>query len=123
LALYEKVPDPACQEAAEAGVSENVRQAISGSTGVVFREAAFYYDNQYFNGLEDAWRAEHKAVVPIIHDIAGNPFRPLPRRTFPAAVLGLARSCCDAFPVVSPDYRVLADAMDELGESEVASHC
>jgi hypothetical protein len=43
--------------------------------------------------------------------------------TFPAHVLGLAQSIYAAFPAVSEDYAVLADALEELGEAEAAAHC
>jgi hypothetical protein len=53
----------------------------------------------------------------------GNPWRPLPPRSFPAHVAGLAQSIYDAFPTASPEYGVLADALEELGEAEAATHC
>jgi hypothetical protein len=59
----------------------------------------------------------------ILRCIVGNPFRPLPSRTFPAHVIGLAQSIYTAFPAVSEDYAILADALEELGEPEAAAHC
>jgi hypothetical protein len=53
----------------------------------------------------------------------GNPFRPLPRRTFPTHVVGLAEAIYAAFPAVSEDYAILADALEELGEAGAAAHC
>jgi hypothetical protein len=53
----------------------------------------------------------------------GNPFRPLPRRPFPAHVTGLARAIYGAFPAVSEEYAVLADALEEMGAAEAAAHC
>jgi len=53
----------------------------------------------------------------------GNPFRPFPSRLFPTHGKSLARSCYDAFPTVSPDYLVLADALADLGEDQAAAHC
>jgi hypothetical protein len=55
--------------------------------------------------------------------ISGNPFRPLPPRTFPVHVIGLAQSIYATFPTVSPEYAILADALEELGEAEAAAHC
>jgi hypothetical protein len=53
----------------------------------------------------------------------GNPWRPLPPRPFPAHVSALARSIYAAFPVVSQEYAILADALEELGEADAAAHC
>jgi hypothetical protein len=53
----------------------------------------------------------------------GNPWRPLPPRAFPAHVTGLARTIYAAFPAVSPEYAILADALEELGEADAAAHC
>ena len=44
-------------------------------------------------------------------------------RLFPAHVVGLTTSCYTAFPDVSSDYLVLADALDDLGEIAAAAHC
>jgi hypothetical protein len=46
-----------------------------------------------------------------------------PGGTFPAHVVGLARSIYATFPAVSPEYAILADALEELGEAEAAAHC
>ncbi len=59
----------------------------------------------------------------LLRDIFGNPFRPLRPRSFPAHVLGLAQTCYDAFPLVSQDLLILADALEELGEEQAAAHC
>jgi hypothetical protein len=58
-----------------------------------------------------------------IREVFGNPFQPLAPRSFPAHVEALAQSCYDAFPAVSGDYAVLADALEELGEEWAAQHC
>jgi hypothetical protein len=55
-----------------------------------------------------------------LRDIIGNPFRPLKARTFPTHVVGLAQSCYEGEHDL---YLVLADALEELGESESARHC
>jgi hypothetical protein len=51
------------------------------------------------------------------------PLASLTTRSFPAHVTGLARSVYAAFPAVSEDYAVLANALEELGEAEAAAHC
>ncbi len=45
------------------------------------------------------------------------------RSTAPAHVTGLAQSIYAAFPDISPEYAVLADALEELGEAGAAAHC
>jgi hypothetical protein len=70
-----------------------------------------------------ALAAEQQAQAALVREIVGNPFRPLPHRSFPAHLVGLARSCDAAFPAVGPEYAILADALDELGEAEAAAHC
>src|SRR5262249_34005613 len=59
----------------------------------------------------------------LLRCIVGNPFRPPQPRTFPPHVAGLARSIYAAFPDVSPEYAVLADALEEMGEGDAAAHC
>jgi hypothetical protein len=54
----------------------------------------------------------------LVREIFGNPFRPPPKRKFPAEVRGLAQACYDDHA----HYPVLADALDDLGE-EAAAHC
>jgi hypothetical protein len=58
-------------------------------------------------------------LCELLRDVFGNPFRPLPRRKFPAEVVGLAQACYDDHS----HYPVLADALDDLGEPEMAAHC
>jgi hypothetical protein len=62
-------------------------------------------------------------LCTLIRCIFGNPYCPLAPRSFPAHVVGLARSCSEAFPELSSDYSVLADALEELGEDQAAAHC
>jgi len=62
-------------------------------------------------------------IVSYLRDIFGDPFQPLPARSFPAHVLGLAQTCYDAFPAISSYYPILADALAELGEERAALHC
>ena len=70
-----------------------------------------------------AQRLARRAQSTLLRDVVGNPFRPLPPRDFPPHVVGLAGSCYAAFPAVSGDYLVLADALDDLGEERAAAHC
>jgi hypothetical protein len=60
---------------------------------------------------------------PLVRCVFGNPFRPVSERSFPPHVVGLAQAVYAAFPDVSPDYAILADALEELGEAEAAAHC
>jgi hypothetical protein len=66
---------------------------------------------------------ELAAQAELLRDIAGNPFRPLQPRAWPAHVAGLAASCDAALPQVSEQFLVLADALEDLGEAEAAAHC
>jgi hypothetical protein len=67
--------------------------------------------------------AENAQMCAVLRCLFGNPWRPLPARTFPAHIVGLARSLYVAFPAVSEDYAVVADALEELGEADAAVHC
>jgi hypothetical protein len=64
-----------------------------------------------------------KALTILLRDLLGDPHRPLSPRFFPAHVVGLAQACYAAFPEVSDQFLILADALDDLGEGEVAVHC
>jgi hypothetical protein len=56
-----------------------------------------------------------------VRDVFGQPFAPLlSQRSFPAAILGLARSCEEGDHAL---YPVLADALQDQGEGEAARHC
>jgi hypothetical protein len=71
-----------------------------------------------------AWVASaRQQKEALLRCLFANPFRPLPPRAFPAHVIGLARACYEAFPAVSDDYKVLADALADLGEDVAAAHC
>jgi hypothetical protein len=70
-------------------------------------------------GMTAAERAERSALLRCLF---GNPFRPLPARTFPAEVRGLAEACYAAFPEQAPELGLLADALADLGEDEAAAH-
>jgi hypothetical protein len=67
--------------------------------------------------------AEKWEQARLVRDIIGNPFRPLAQRPFPAHIVCLARSCYATFPEVNDDYLILADALEEIGETDAASHC
>ena len=70
-----------------------------------------------------ARQAEEAAQAAILRCLFGNPFHPLPPRSFPAHVLVLARECAEAFPTVSDQFSLLGDALLDLGEEEAAAHC
>jgi hypothetical protein len=55
----------------------------------------------------------------LAREVFGNPFRPPPKRKFPAELRGLAQACYDDHS----HYPVLADALADLGEDEAAAHC
>jgi hypothetical protein len=73
--------------------------------------------------LDENGRRAKQFQPPLVRCLFGNPFRPLPQRALPPHVLGLAQAVYDAFPDVSPEYAILADALEELGENEAAAHC
>jgi hypothetical protein len=56
----------------------------------------------------------------LLHCVFGNPFRPLPARSFDSGLRGLARSIYDGDRNL---YPILADALEELGEAQAAGHC
>jgi hypothetical protein len=74
-------------------------------------------------GWAELWRQGLGVFCDLLREVFGNPFRPLPARAFPAHVVGLAGACYAAFPVVSAEYDVLADALEEMGEDQAAAHC
>jgi hypothetical protein len=67
--------------------------------------------------------AAHDAIqrrhADLLREIFGNPYRPLPRRKFPAELRGLAQACYDD----PANYPVLADALADFGEEHAAAHC
>lgn len=77
------------------------------------------------NPLEmgDVWQQaiadSQRRAAELAREIFGNPFRPLPKRKFPAEVRGLAQACFDD----ASHYPLLADALADLGEEEAAEHC
>jgi hypothetical protein len=73
-------------------------------------------------GKRRTGQAALRPACLLLRELVGNPWRPLPSRAFPAHVVGLARSIYDAFPAASPEYVILADALEELGEAEAAAH-
>src|SRR5262249_7572875 len=69
-----------------------------------------------YDKTQEVTRSRH---AELVREIFGNPFRPLPKQKFPAEIVGLAQTCYDD----RAHYPVLADALDDLGESEAAAHC
>jgi hypothetical protein len=63
---------------------------------------------------------ESREQCRIVREIVGNPFRPLPTRSFPSHVRALALAVSQGDHDLRP---VLADALSELGEDEAALHC
>jgi hypothetical protein len=70
--------------------------------------------------LRDLRELETSALLAVVRDLLGNPFRPLPTLSFPPPLLGLAGDCHDGDHVLFP---LLADALDDLGEEPLAAHC
>ncbi len=66
-----------------------------------------------------AERAEYRAQCGLVRDIFGNPFLPLPRRSFSAHVRGLAQAWYEGDASLLP---LLADALADHGEEEAANH-
>jgi hypothetical protein len=66
-----------------------------------------------------ALTAAYAHHADLLREIFGNPFRPQPKRKFPADLLGLAQSCYDD----RAHYPLLADALEDLGETQAAAHC
>jgi hypothetical protein len=94
-----------------AGVAHHCTQYSAAEAALRAAEMAAY----------TALRYPRQAI--LLRCIVGNPWRPLPPRTFAAHVAGLARSISDSFPAVSPEYAILADALEELEEAQAAAHC
>ncbi len=101
------------QNELEAGAAARACQdCLSGDgVGAAVRCAASYFRRR---------RRERRAQCAILHEIVGNPFRPLPPRLFPPEVVELARACHEGDHAL---YPLLADALDELGEPAAAEHC
>ena len=65
-------------------------------------------------------RRERRAQCEVLREIVGNPFRPLRPRHFEPELVELARAIHEGDAAL---YQLLADALDDLGEHEAASHC
>jgi hypothetical protein len=71
-------------------------------------------------GWERQWATVREPACRLLREVFGNPFRPLPARSFPAHVLALAGAAAEEDPSL---YPLLADALDDLGEEQAADHC
>jgi hypothetical protein len=69
--------------------------------------------------FDTAEKAEYRAQCELVRDIFGNPFRPLPRRSFSAHIQGLAQAWYEGDASVLP---LLADALADHGEQDAADH-
>jgi hypothetical protein len=65
-------------------------------------------------------RRERRAQCELLREVVGNPFRPLKPRHFEPELVELARAIYDGDHLL---YPLLADALDDLGEHEAATHC
>ncbi len=70
--------------------------------------------------LRDLREVPTEALLDLVRDLLGNPFRPLVRRAFPPSIVGLAEACHEGDHAL---YPVLADALADLGEDEPSEHC
>jgi hypothetical protein len=104
-------------------VGERALEASEWSVGAVMTAAALSGGAWDHEALVAARVRERRAQCDLLRDLFGDPFRPWGTRDFPAHVIGLARVCYDAFPEVSDQYLILADALAELGEEAAATHC
>jgi hypothetical protein len=103
-------------------LDEDIRQVVGVAlcTGAVDLAWQRYWASPPADGDDGATLA---GQAVLLREIVGNPFRPPPRRSFPAHVVGLAEAVYAAFPAVSEQYRILADALQDLGEEQAAAHC
>jgi hypothetical protein len=65
------------------------------------------------------WEETQDVHAALAREVFGNPFRPLPKRKFPAELRGLAQACYED----PAHYPLLADALADIGEDEAAAHC
>jgi hypothetical protein len=112
------------------GAARAAQATTRDSAWAAAREAQHETIQQVWENAQAAWqtaklvkREAQQTHCDLFRCIFGNPFRPLRRRKFPAAVAGLARSCYEGFPSVSRDYNILADALGDLEEDWAAAHC
>jgi hypothetical protein len=119
LALLERVAERA------APLRELLADIAAGGDDSDWAVDAFRYARRCAEWavLHGDGKTEARAQPRLLRCLFGNPFRPLPRRPFPAHVVGLAQSIYAGFPAVSADYAILADALEEMGEAEAAAHC
>jgi hypothetical protein len=84
---------------------------------VAIRDAALAEPGGY-----QAAPAVQQAQARLLREVFGNPFAPLPARSFPAHAVALAQACYAAFPGQAAELTVLADALADLGEDAAAAH-
>jgi hypothetical protein len=97
-------------------------RAAEGASHAVRAACAAAHEGSEWGNAEDAPPEEHHIQVAFLHDIFGNPFRPVsinPSWLTPA-VLGLARSAYDERAMPSGELDparlgVLSDALEETG--------
>jgi hypothetical protein len=92
------------------------------SAEAVARGAQAAIQWQAYEAAPPAEMPERSVQADLLRCIFGNPFRPLPGRTFPGYVRALAEACSAAFPGQAPERGVLADALADLGEDDAAEH-
>jgi hypothetical protein len=103
------------------GLQQAGRQGMAGRWSVATPDARWLARSQAADPSIGFQKGRRRTT--LLRCLFGNPFRPLATRALPPHVQGLARSIYAAFPAVSPEYAVLADALEELGEAEAAAHC
>jgi hypothetical protein len=119
LALLERVAER------EAPLRELLADIAASGDDIDWALDAFRYARRCaeWTVLHGDGKTEARLLPHWLRCLFGNPWRPLQARTFPAHVVGLARSIYAAFPEVSPEHAILADALEELGEANAAAHC
>ncbi|HYT89439.1 MAG TPA: hypothetical protein VEL76_12100 [Gemmataceae bacterium] len=110
-ATFPPAPNGYAWQMAYAAVCSTLHHAAYGSV---------YY---FIIAAAEAAKLKIHPLAELLRDIVSNPWRPRPRRSFPDHILGLAENCYAAFPEISDEYLILADALDELGEVQAAEHC
>jgi hypothetical protein len=111
--------DCAAREAATAAMFSRL-QAKGGESWSRAAPGAYAAALKQYRDDERAWQCR------LLRCIAGNPFDRLPAQVFPDHVVALARTISAAFPdvaAVADEYRILGDALEDMGEDLAAEHC